>query len=192
MLHPHQFLESLSNFRILISNVWMGPLTQTSPWEDFNEVISLWKCLSLVVFQRNLVEHLYEWYEINLPMSRTTFHEEGGEFCSGSICFPAIMLFKDLPQDLPCFPGTSSFNTIFWVLIDGWEDAGGNLKNTFVCVCACSVMSNSLWPHRLQPTRLLCPWDFPGKNTGVGCHFLLPGTFPTQGPNLRLLCLLHW
>ena len=30
-----------------------------------------------------------------------------------------------------------------------------------------------LWPHRRQPTRLLCPWDSPGKNTGVGCHFLL-------------------
>ena len=35
------------------------------------------------------------------------------------------------------------------------------------------VMSDSLLPHGLQPTRLLCPWDFPGKNTGVGCHFLL-------------------
>ena len=34
-------------------------------------------------------------------------------------------------------------------------------------------MSNSVWPHRRQPTRLLCPWDSPGKNTGVGCHFLL-------------------
>ena len=37
-------------------------------------------------------------------------------------------------------------------------------------------------------TRLLCPWDFPGKNTGVGCHCLLQGIFPTQGSNL---CLLH-
>ena len=36
-----------------------------------------------------------------------------------------------------------------------------------------SVMFNSLWPHGLQPTRLLRPWDFPGKNTGVGCHSLL-------------------
>ena len=36
-----------------------------------------------------------------------------------------------------------------------------------------SVMSDSLRPHGLQPARLLCPWDFPGKNTGVGCHFLL-------------------
>ena len=49
-----------------------------------------------------------------------------------------------------------------------------------VCVCVCSVMSNSLWSHELQPARLLCPWDFPGKNTGVGCHFLLQGIFLTQ------------
>ena len=34
-------------------------------------------------------------------------------------------------------------------------------------------MSDSLRPHGLQPTRLLCPWNSPGKNTGVGCHFLL-------------------
>ena len=36
-----------------------------------------------------------------------------------------------------------------------------------------SVVSNSVWPHGWQPTRLPCPWDSPGKNTGVGCHFLL-------------------
>ena len=36
-----------------------------------------------------------------------------------------------------------------------------------------SVMSDSLWPHRWQPTRLPYPWDSLGKNTGVGCHFLL-------------------
>ena len=34
-------------------------------------------------------------------------------------------------------------------------------------------MSDPVWPHRQQPTTLLCPWDSPGKNTGVGCHFLL-------------------
>ena len=34
-------------------------------------------------------------------------------------------------------------------------------------------MSDSVWPHRWQPTRLCCSWDSPGKNTGVGCHFLL-------------------
>ena len=36
-----------------------------------------------------------------------------------------------------------------------------------------SVVSNSSRPHGLQPTRLLHPWDFPGKSTGVGCHCLL-------------------
>ena len=41
-------------------------------------------------------------------------------------------------------------------------------------------MSDSLRPHGLQPARLLCPWDFPGENTGMGCHFLLQGIFLTQ------------
>ena len=49
------------------------------------------------------------------------------------------------------------------------------------------VVPDSLQPHRLQPTRLLCPWDFPGKDTGVGCHFLLQGIFTTYGLNLGLL-----
>ena len=41
------------------------------------------------------------------------------------------------------------------------------------CCYVASVVSNSVWPHRRQPTRLPRPWDSPGKNTGVGCHFLL-------------------
>ena len=56
-------------------------------------------------------------------------------------------------------------------------------------------MPNSLRPHGLQPTRLHCPWDFPGKDTGVGCHFLLLGIFLTQGSNPGLLhCrhILYW
>ena len=40
--------------------------------------------------------------------------------------------------------------------------------------------------------RLLCPWDSPGKHTGVGCHFLLQGIFPTQVMNPCHLCFLHW
>ena len=54
-----------------------------------------------------------------------------------------------------------------------------------------SVVSDSLQPHGLQPTRLPCPWDSPGKNTAVGCHFLLQGIFLTQGSDLHLLCLLN-
>ena len=53
-------------------------------------------------------------------------------------------------------------------------------------------MPGSFWPHELLPIRLLCPLDFPDKNTGVGCHLLLQGVFLTQGSNPCLLCLLNW
>ena len=46
-----------------------------------------------------------------------------------------------------------------------------------------SVVSDSLRSHGLQPSKLLCPWDFPGNSTGVACHFLLQEIFPTQGLN---------
>ena len=55
-----------------------------------------------------------------------------------------------------------------------------------------SVMSDSLQHYGLQSARLLCPWDSPGKNTGVGCHAVLQGIFLTQGLNPCLLQLLHW
>ena len=45
----------------------------------------------------------------------------------------------------------------------------------------CSVVSDSLQPHGLKPTRLLCPLASPGKNTGEGSHSPLQGIFPTQG-----------
>ena len=48
---------------------------------------------------------------------------------------------------------------------------------------SCQVVSNSLQPHILQPASLLCPWNSPGKNTGVGYHSLLQRIFPTQGSN---------
>ena len=57
---------------------------------------------------------------------------------------------------------------------------------------ACSDVPDSLQLHGLQPYKLLCPWNFPGKNTRVGCHFLLEGIFLTQGSNPCLWHLLHW
>ena len=45
-------------------------------------------------------------------------------------------------------------------------------------------MTTSAWPRGLQPPRLLCAWDSPGKKAGVGCHALLQGVFPTEGSNL--------
>ena len=52
--------------------------------------------------------------------------------------------------------------------------AQGRAASADVLMYSCQLSrSDSLWPYGLQHTRLLCSWDFPGKNTGVGCHFLL-------------------
>ena len=67
-----------------------------------------------------------------------------------------------------------------------------NINLSCVCVLSRLVMSDSLLPYELKLTRLLCPWDSPGTNTGTGCHFLLWGIFPTQESNLYLLHLSHW
>ena len=56
-------------------------------------------------------------------------------------------------------------------------------KATTCCCCCCivtSVVSDSVQPHRRQPMRLPHPWDSPGKNTGVGCHFLLQYPLPSS------------
>ena len=50
------------------------------------------------------------------------------------------------------------------------------VSTTFILSVSHSVMPNSLRPHGLQPTRLLCPWDFPGKDTGMGCHSFSRGS----------------
>ena len=52
---------------------------------------------------------------------------------------------------------------------------------------SCSVLPHSLQPSGQEPTRLLCPWNFPDKNTGVGSHSLLQEIFPIQGLSLGLL-----
>ena len=55
---------------------------------------------------------------------------------------------------------------------------GCNIEGVVVVVAkSCPILSK---PHGLQPTRLLCPWDFPGKSIAVDCHFLLQGIFLTR------------
>ena len=62
------------------------------------------------------------------------------------------------------------------------------LAETPMCACSVtSVVSASSQTYGLQPARLLCPWDPPGKNPGVDGHALLLGIFPTQGSNLCLI-----
>ena len=77
----------------------------------------------------------------------------------------------------PLFPMLSKGQMCIYV----YTERGRCIKHICVCMylcccCCCwvaSVVSDSVRPHRWQPTRLLCLWDSPGKNTGLGCHFLL-------------------
>ena len=76
--------------------------------------------------------------------------------------------------------GSNSLNTVLsWLLDIKMETLSCPHHYCCCCCCCCcccyvtSVMSSSVRPHRQQPTRLPRPWDSPGKNTGVGCHFLL-------------------
>ena len=65
----------------------------------------------------------------------------------------------------------------------------GNQSQREACGMLCSVIQlcPTLRFYGLEPPRLLCPRDSPGKNTGVGCHALFQGIVPTQGSNLCLL-----
>ena len=63
----------------------------------------------------------------------------------------------------------------------------GEQPDGIVCCLVAKSCPTLLRPHGPQPTSLLCLWDFPGKNAGMGFHFLLQGIFLTQGSNQRLL-----
>ena len=103
--------------------------------------------------------------------------------------------FLSLALIFPCCMTVLDYNTLKWDILHFFAIIIINkTKHTCqACVSVCSVAKSclTLQPCRLQPDRLLCPWALPGKNTGVGCHFLLQEIFPTQQLNLRLLCLLH-
>ena len=72
-------------------------------------------------------------------------------------------------------PGILQARILEWVSIS-FSNACLHAKSLQSCPTLCDPMDSS-------PPRLLCPQDSPDKNTGVGCHFLLQGIFPTQGSN---------
>ena len=75
------------------------------------------------------------------------------------------------------------------------ELEGTSLSSGFGGAGGCLVAKSRptlLQPHGLWPARFLYSWDFPGKNTGVGCHFLRQGIFLARGSNPCLLRLLYW
>ena len=103
--------------------------------------------------------------------------------------FPSILFFSPFPLciEKPVFGGyifqfCGSFCLIFFL---SFFFLFYYLEKSESAIC--SVVSDSLWPHGLLPTELLCPWDSPDKNTGVGGHALLQGIFLNWGLNPGLL-----
>ena len=84
---------------------------------------------------------------------------------------------------------------VFWVVFHSCHPNGCKVIShcSFDCMRVYAQLLSCIWFfHELQPARLLCTWNFPSKNTGVGCHFLLQGIFQTQRLNPHLLYLLLW
>ena len=89
----------------------------------------------------------------------------------------------------------SLFSSLFIPELKHWSHKRSKLQwlKRRMCVCAKSLqLCLTLWLSGPQPPRFLCPWDSPGKNTGVDCCALFRGVFSTWGLNSCLLHLLHW
>ena len=79
---------------------------------------------------------------------------------------------------------------LLWIGVVGEEVL---FQSVCVCVCVCvHLLRHVRFFATPWSTRVLCPWNSPGKNTGVGCYALLQGIFLTQGSNSHFLHLLHW
>ena len=81
---------------------------------------------------------------------------------------------------------------LFW-MVTYFHSTHNSKKNLFnsmllLLLLSRSVMSDSVRPHRRQPTRLPHPWDSPGKNTGMGCHFLLQCMKVKSGSEVAQSC----
>ena len=101
------------------------------------------------------------------------------------LSFTQNMFIKSLLWDKHCLTGEPSMNVPKPVLLGFTLHKKINSKQTETE--SLEVTSGSLKSHGLQPARLLCPWNSPGKSPGVGCHFLLQGIFLIQGSNPGLL-----
>ena len=129
---------------------------------------------------------LWAWGSCGQPTGGAATHLVG---YSSVLDFLWLVLSRKWRQKLGKLAGIGQVLAVW-----GWLSSVG-ISSGCVCVCVCafSVVSDSLQPSRLWPSRLLCPWNFPGKNTRVGWLPFVPlGIFPTQGLNLRLLPPLHW
>ena len=145
-----------------------------------NQAVRTWEKSNLLTL-RQQISRLLKYEKIN--------------FCSLSQLFCGILSWQPqqtktnpINKSESCKPRFKELCSYCWnissILTSQWTE----FKFHINCLVA-KLCSTLLGSRGLQPARLHCPWDFLGKNTGVGCHFLLQGIFSTQESNLSLL---HW
>ena len=110
---------------------------------------------------------------------------------------PQSMVRRPAPSTWPLVPGTTFQAPSQIPCVTNWWSVHPSLRSTALHVLPANLLSAAsakslqhcltLRPHGQWATRLLCPWDSPGKNTGVGSQALLQGIFLTQGSNSRLM-----
>ena len=98
-----------------------------------------------------------------------------------------------LSQPLPGRQKSKSWNLSTLQCFTCFPSVSSTYLTPCMCVCVCVRALSHVWLF-VTPWIVACqaPWNFPGKNTGVKCHFLLQGIFLTQGLNPSFLCFLHW
>ena len=121
--------------------------------------------------ESDMTEHVH--IAVTVPTIFTSINFSHPFSFASILCFLCFLYFMILQLE-----SKDKLQVIVWLAL------------VFVHVYVLSRLSpvRLLWPCELQPSRLLCPSDSPGKNTGVGCHALLQGTLPTR---LLVRCLLH-
>ena len=106
-------------------------------------------------------------------------HASLHSICNIQFKLPSSILLHDYSTNQFCF---------FYLIFSCHKIILKQLKtHQYYCCFSPKWCPTLLQSHRLQPARLLYPWDSPGKNTGVGCHVLFQGFFLTQGLNPHLL-----
>ena len=129
---------------------WTGSQTQLSSWTELTCILSFFIRTTIIL-----------WAITITLCTAATAAAKSLQSCP-TLCNP----IDGSPPGSPV-PGILQARTLEWVAIsfsNAWKEKWK---------WSCSVVSDSVWPHGLQPTRPLHPWDFPGKSTGVSCHCLL-------------------
>ena len=136
----------------------------------------------------------HRWQPTRLPRPWDSPGKNTGVGCHFLLQCMKVKSEREVAQSCPtlchpmdCSPPGSSIHGIFQARVLEWgatafSDSPANFHLTYcyLCVCAKSLHCVCLFVTLcITSSQLLCPWDFPGKNTGVGCHVLLQGIFLT-------------